>query len=310
MDIHHVTLKEIGDLFGLPIAALESDHEVRDVLSRAKLRPANQREREEYILEFLKRIRNPKIVRDDQENLEAWNEGWQENLDEIRNSGLTEANVKPRYFRGSKFFRFKKDLWVTDNLQLEYDLFVACRRLLFNHYLANAPGIVELGCGSCGNIHLLSRMFQDKRIRGCDWATPSVELANEIGKIQERDISGVQMDFLNPPKDLRLGQGDAVISIHALEQIGNRHQKLIESLVNSKPSIVLHYEPILELYDDNNLYDNLAAWYSTLRNYLNGLLDYLRDLESKGRIEILKVCRPEIGGIMHEASLIVWKPRA
>ena len=307
-ELHQVTISELGGLFGLPTQSIEEDEVVAEVLSRAQLRLANTAEREEYILEFVRRIRNPRIARDDQVNLEAWNQGWQENLVQIHSDGLTEENVKPRYFRGSKFFRFRKDLWVTENPQLEYDLFVACRRLIFSYYLSDAPGILELGCGSCGNLHLLSRMFPKKRLKGCDWATPSVELANKIGRILHRDISGERLDFLDPPKDLGLSPGDAVISIHALEQIGNRHGALIESLLQSKPSIVLHYEPTMELYDQSNLYDTLASWYSGIRKYLNGLLDLLRKLESEGRIELLKVRRPEIGGIMHEASLIVWRP--
>jgi SAM-dependent methyltransferase len=307
-DFHTVTIKELGDLFSLPTTTIEHDSAVVESLERAKMRPGNIPEREEYILEFVNRIRNPRIARDDEENLEAWNKGWQENLDEIRAHGLSEENVKPRYFRGSKFFRFRKDLWVTDNPQLEYDLFVACRRLIFSHFLSDASQIVELGCGSCGNLYLLSRLFPDKHLKGHDWATPSVELANEIGMILGRDIRGERLDFLNPPETLGLEPGAAVISIHALEQIGNRHEKLLGTLLRSKPSVVLHYEPILELYDQANLYDNLAAWYTGMRNYLSGLLDALKELERQGRIEILKLARPEIGGVMHESSLVVWRP--
>ncbi|MCX5667168.1 MAG: hypothetical protein NTY34_02515, partial [Candidatus Omnitrophica bacterium] len=91
-------------------------------------------------------------------------------------------------------------------------------------------------------------------------------------------------------------------------QLGSRHEKLLSFIMKAKPQIVLHYEPILEFYDQDNLLDYLAYMYSRKRNYLTGFWSALGKLEKEGRAKIMTACRPFIGGVIHEASLIVWRP--
>jgi hypothetical protein len=114
--------------------------------------------------------------------------------------------------------------------------------------------------------------------------------------------------MLNPSPDIILKPNSAVITIHSLEQLGQSYDKLLSFIMAAKPRIVVNYEPILEFYDEDNLLDYLALLYSSKRNYLSGYLTALRELEKQNKIEILQAYRPYLGGIIHEASLIVWRP--
>jgi SAM-dependent methyltransferase len=271
-------------------------------------REANPGEFQEYVLDVLKKISNPYIARTAEENLEAFEKGWEENLWILKPEGLSSGSLRPKYFRPNKFLRYDKRLIVSDNLSLEYDLFDLARYLIFMRYLAPYEEIYELGCGSCQNLLLLSELFPSKRLFGLDWASSSVEIANLLARKFDKNVEGMRFDLLNPPPRSVFKPGSAVITIHSLEQIGTNYAKLLSLLTDSKLGLVLHYEPVLEFYDENNLLDYLAVMYSRKRNYLSGFLGALRRLRDEGRIKLLAAWRPYLGGVIHESSLIIWRP--
>jgi len=271
-------------------------------------RDANLEEFQEYALEVLKKNSDPYITRTAEENLEAFEKGWEENLEILKQEGLSSESLRPKYFRPNKFLRYDKKLIISDNLALEYDLFNLARYLIFLRYLAPYEEIYELGCGSCQNLLLLSELFPAKRLFGLDWASSSVEIANLLARKFNKNVEGMPFDLLNPPPRNIFKPGSAVITIHSLEQIGTHYAKLLSLLTDSKLGLVLHYEPVMEFYDENNLLDYLAVMYSRKRNYLSGFLTSLRHLHEEGKIELLGAWRPYLGGVLHESSLIIWRP--
>ena len=295
--------------FGLPAPAanLAGDYAASMDL---RCHPASARERDEYVHELLEIIRSPRIERSESENRAAWERGWQQNLDDARAGGFAPHTLKPKYFRGNRFLRWQGGLVVSDNPQIEYDLFVLARRLLFGSFLSGMHTIYEIGSGSCNNLWLLSELFPHARIVGLDWVAPAVQLANELGQATGRRIEGRRFDMLNPGPAFTLQPGAAVVTIHALEQLGAGHGALLDWLAAARPARVLHYEPILEFYDRTNLLDYLALWYSERRQYLTGLWTEIAARQDAGRLEVLDARRPGLGGVYHEASVIVWRPCA
>lgn len=300
----------IADLSKRLCLSPDSNHQYLDKeLSKiGTYRFATRSECLEYIANFLNLIENPKIQREKQENLVAWNRGWGENLSLIEEEGFSEETVRPKYLRKHKFLRFAKDIIVSENPMLEFQLFEVVRKLLFQEFMHPYDEIHEFGCGSCGNLWLLSKLFPEKSLTGYDWATPAVQIANRMGNNLNREIKGRELNFFDPSINLNFSSSSALVSIHALEQIGNSHQKLLKAILRAKPSIVVHYEPIMENYDINNCFDFLAIKYSRKRNYLEGYLKALVNAENEGLLQIIHSQRPEIGGVWHESSLIVWKP--
>ena len=204
------------------------------------------KERDEYILYVLKRISSPAISRTRQENLEAFEKGWQENLALLRKNGPTITTLKPRYFQRLPFLRFKGDIIKSTSNNLEYDTFTLTRMILFKKYLSGFERIYELGSGSGQNLFMLANMFPDKRLYGLDWTLASRDIALYLSQSLNRHIEGVVFDMMEPPAERIIAPGSAIITIHALEQIGNNHEHLLRYLLASKPALVLHYEPVLE----------------------------------------------------------------
>jgi len=271
-------------------------------------REANVVELEEYVLYVLNLINLHDITRTKEENLEAFEKGWEENLESIISGKVSSESLKPKYFRGSKFLRYSKKLIITDNLDLEYDLFTLARYLIFNKYLSKAEDIYEFGCGSCQNLLMLSEIFPSKRLYGLDWTNASTRIAGLLSESQNRNIAGIVFDMMAPSPEIVLKPHSAVFTIHSLEQLGKEHEGLLSFILASRPDIVMHYEPIMEFYDQDNLLDYLALLYSQKRNYLSGFWTALCKLQEQNKIEILESIRPYLGGIIHEASLIVWRP--
>jgi hypothetical protein len=298
----------LHEAFALPAAAAAV---IRDHARKvdARCRPATRGERDAYVREVLDLIRSPRIERSEQENRAAWTRGWQQNLDEARAARFAPETLKPKYFRGHRVLRWQGDIIVSDNPQIEYDLFVLARRLLFDTYLRDASTIYEVGCGSSNNLWLLSEMFPAARIVGLDWVEPAVQLATELGQATGRPIEGLRFNMLQPDAGFRPEPGAAFVTVHALEQIGDRHGPLLDWLEAAHPSVVLHYEPILEFYDPTNLLDYLALWYSERRRYLTGFWTEISRRRDAGRLDVIDARRPGLGGVYHEASVIGWRCR-
>jgi hypothetical protein len=72
----------------------------------------------------------------------------------------------------------------------------------------------------------------------------------------------------------------------------------------------VHVEPIYELYEENSLFDYVAATYVRQRNWLRGFLPHLRQLEQQGKARLLLQNRT-IGSMYHDGfCVVVWRPIA
>lgn len=95
----------------------------------------------------------------------------------------------------------------------------------------------------------------------------------------------------------------AVVTFHALEQLGKNFRPFLNFLLEAKPKVIIHVEPLIELYEDN-LLDYLAVQYHRKRGYLEG---YLEAVINSGA-EILELKRNHFGSLYHDAySVLVWK---
>ena len=73
--------------------------------------------------------------------------------------------------------------------------------------------------------------------------------------------------------------------------------------------MVVNLEPIAELLDKNNELENLSIKYFLKRNYLKDYLNYLKKMEKKKKIKIIKTRKSYFGSLyINGYSLVVWKP--
>ena len=148
-----------------------------------------------------------------------------------------------------------------------------------------------------------------KQIYGFDFVQSSVDIVNEISKFYNFNSEGKIFDIINPDFKIHLDENSLIFTAGVIEQIAGKFDKFIDYILQMKPKLVVNSEPIYELYDQDNLFDYLAAKFHYKRGYTRGYLTRLLELEKEGKIEIIKLKRLNFGSLLMEGyTCIVWKP--
>jgi hypothetical protein len=241
--------------------------------------------------------------------LERWEEGWAEVRVRVTREGVSDATLAPQYFR-HRTLRLRGRYIRTRSTNFEPKLYRALKDILFRRYLGEADQVIELGCGTGLNLLQLHRLFPAMPLVGCDWARPSQELIALIAAATGAPLAGACFDMrtLEGREAIAITPGTAVMTLHAMEQLGRDFGPLLEFLITARPKLVLHLEPALELYDPADPFDAAAIAYHRKRGYLEG---FLPALTARADVEILETRRLGFGAAFHEAyTVIAWRPRS
>lgn len=266
-------------------------------------------ERDEVLLEVLKRIDSGNLTQVGEHRLDVWEKGWQENLEAFAAQDFNLESLVPRFIRPNPIVRLNQEYVRATNPRFELQFHDIVRRWLLLRYMADAEGIYEFGCGSSYNLVAMAELAPEKVYLGLDWAKSAVDLADMIGRARGVRLSGRRFDLFHPDADLPINGGQAALTVCALEQVGTRYEAFLRFLLEKKPRICVHMEPLVDLYEADNLVDYLAIRYHTMRGYLSGFLDRLKQLQDEQRLEIIAARRFRFGSLFHEGySIVVWRP--
>jgi len=266
--------------------------------------------RDKIILDTVKRI-NSNLSRSGEKRKPEWNDGWGENLNDFIASNFSENSLIPKYYRPSQVKRWQGNYIFTESLSFEYDFFEVLRLIVFEAFLNSSKEVYEFGCGSPHNLVALSHLFPDLNLHGCDWSKSAVSICELLREKNNMKIQGHLFDFFNPELNEKFELENTFLTCGGLEQVGSNFDAFVDFILEKSPEKVIHLEPISELYadDSENLFDYLAKSYHESRNYLNGYLTHIQNLEKKGLAKIEGVQRIPFGGQFHEGwTLIVWRP--
>lgn len=267
------------------------------------------KERDEYLLHVINVLLSENIVKSGDHRIQDWENGWGENF-ELYKQNKDENLLIPKYHGKYNLIRWCGDLIKSKTENLEYKLHICLVDSILQHYIGENKNVFEFGCGSAHHLLRLNNFNNDLNLTGCDWATSSQKIIKQINENLNTNINGHRFDFFNPDYSIEIQEKSAVYTLAALEQVGDKFKSFVDFLLDKKPSVCIHMEPIDELLDSNNLIDKLSILYFRKRNYLNGFLPYLEELERNGVIEIIKKQRIFYGSYFIEGhSLIVWKPK-
>ena len=265
--------------------------------------------RDAYLLDVLRVLSEEDLPKAGPHRLPDWERGWSENLAAVRERADNVA-VIPRYHGKHHLARWRQEIVSPAVPGLDYRLHRIVVDWAISEYLSDVDTIYEFGCGPA--YHLLSaRKFNAKgRLVGLDWASASQAIIREIvAKGIESDIEGRSFDLLTPDEGLDLSPRGGVLTVAALEQVGDQHDRFVDYLLAKRPSICVHLEPIDELLDQENLLDYLSLMYCRKRRYLSGFLNRLRQLEADGLLRVIDARRTYSGSYFIEGhSLVVWAP--
>jgi SAM-dependent methyltransferase len=298
---------------------LFNDHLSEFMQKRLELHPLWYRELslEEYnrcLLTMVQAILNPKIVTAGEHRLDDWEKGWSENYTELTNllfhGDVQIDSIVPRYFGKHEFVRLHKAIVKPLSENFEYYALCMIVDWLFDQYMRDAESIYEFGCGTGYHLMRLRGINPSAALYGLDWAPASQKIISLlVDNKYASNIYGQRFDYYNPDTTFRLNKNAIVYTVASLEQVGNHHNKFVDYLLDNRPSLCIHIEPISELLDNDSLLDYLSIAYFKKRNYLSGFLTRLLELEKLGKIRILKKLRTHVGSLFIEGhSVIVWAP--
>ena len=267
-------------------------------------------DRDEQLLRALRGGEAAELVPSGPHRAADWERGWDENLREFDAGCGDPRALVPKYNR-HQVLRLGGNYVRAADPGFEYAAYTALRQFYFSRYFHGLRRVVELGCGTGTSLLLLAELFPHLQLLGLDWAESSQRILARLSQRTGRVIEGRRFDMFAPGDDLPLGPGTGVLTSAALEQIGDRFDPLLDRLLAARPSVCVHIEPLLELYDKDSLFDDVARRYHVRRNYLRGFLPRLQELERQRRVEILALRRTGLGSFFHEGyGVVVWRPRA
>lgn len=238
-----------------------------------------------------------------------WQDAWAETLDRFRESNWALESLDPRFVDAGPVFRLRGRLVRALHPRFERSLFHVVRVWVVERFLEGLDPVFEFGSGSGFNLVALARVFDDRRYVGLDWSEAAVEIARRVGTECGLPVQGRRFDFFHPDPELSLPAGSAVMTVAALEQVGDRFEPFLDFLLDRAPAVVAHVEPVEEFYDSANPVDAMGLRYHRERGYLSGFLPRLRALADEGRIELLAARRMGFGNRYHEGySILAWRP--
>lgn len=272
-----------------------------------------QEERDERLLTIMRTLLDPKLEKSGEHRAEEWEKGWSENLKDLEAGVNPFDALIPRYMSA-------KEGKVRDTARLngrfikpiapefEYNVLKILLEWVFDKYMKDVPSVYEFGSGTNHHLLQLREINPGAKLYGLDWAEASQKIIDKlIDKKILDNAEGRRFDFFNPDESFDLDSDGVIYTVAALEQVGEKHDKLVDYLIQKKPKLCVHLEPVAELLDESRLIDYLAIEYMRKRNYLSGFLTYLRKLEEAGKITIHEARRTNVGFIFMEGySLVVW----
>jgi SAM-dependent methyltransferase len=261
----------------------------------------------EYIVNYINTL-SYDLTKAGKGRISEWEKGWKENLEEFKNT-LSLDSLIPKYHKKNNIARLNKKIIKTFSKNFDYNLHSFFVDALLLKYLPNYEKIFEFGCGTGYHLFRLNEYENKKSYFGGDWSIFSQNAIAECSKaLKINNIEGFNFNYFFPDYSIDV-ESSLVYTVASLEQIGDKHTEILNFLLTKKPGICIHFEPIHEVLDENNLLDYLTIKYFEKRNYLKNYLTSLQKLQEENKVEILDVNRLYYGSKFIEGhTVIIWKP--
>ena len=269
----------------------------------------SDQERDSYILEVVEALNHNYLSAVGVHRLPEWEAGWAENLEAFKRTRNPESLV-PGYHGKHRLLHWKQ--CIIRPLVPHFDYLIHCILVdwAVETYLSHVDAFYEFGCGPAYHLLRARRYNPKARLVGLDWAKASQSTISAIVALGiETNLEGRNFNLYDPDYSLNFAPNSGILTVAALEQVGERFEPFLQFLLQKKPAICVHLEPIDELMNQKHLIDRLSVLYCRKRNYLNGFLTRLRQLQDQGKVNIYREQRTYTGSFFIEGhSLVVWSP--
>ena len=240
-----------------------------------------------------------------------WEKGWAENLATFDPAKAGRMLAMPHYYNKHNIFRWQGELVTAISENYEHNMLAIIQDWAFDRYLRRMDTVMEFGCGTGHNLFRVRDVNQNAMLIGLDWAESAVkfiDLQAQAGAYEPGPAFSARFNFFEPTL-MQLSPNTAFVTVAALEQVGVNWKPFYDFIMESKPKIVIHIEPIEEVLDHDVLLDHLSLEYFRKRGYLSGWLRHLIMAHELNRVTILDVKRTRIGSKFIEGyTVVVWTP--
>ena len=301
-----VTKELIESSIGFPVDKDIADRIEREQVSYEKM---NEKDFLDFMFKFSVVLESDLKVAGEHRKGD-WENGWGENLKEMSEGGQYEQLI-PKYHTKSSLSRINSAPVKTFAKDFDYRVNSYFVDAAIYHYRAGIPKIVEFGCGTGYHLFRLASALPEHKYVGLDWAESSQKTIEKFATEQGyENVRGENFNYFSPNYNFDCS-GALVYTVASLEQIGDKFKPFVDYLLAQKPAVVVNFEPMSEFLDSGSYLDALTIEYFEKRGYLKGYFNYLRQLESEDKIEIIHSKRIGYGSEFVEGhSLVVWRPKA
>jgi SAM-dependent methyltransferase len=304
-----LTSKDFATIFGL--LEEEMPRDCLDLVENSDFRYCRftGEKQDQLILKILKLLDSEDFSQAGTGRHAAWEKGWSENLKELVDSNYDLTSLVPKYFDKHGPLRLKSSYIMPADTDFLFNITKLFRNWLFQRYFYEYDIIYEFGCGTAFHLAYLAELYPGKKLFGFDWAKTSQEIIHHLSLHYGWSIQGRFFDFFNPDDSIEIDPRGIVYTFAALEQLGNNYGKFLDFILKKSPKLCINVECFNDLYEEGSLFDYLALRYQKKRNYLYGYLSTLNELQSAGRIEIIKIHRQLYGNLFFDPhSYVIWRP--
>lgn len=307
MIIKKLKVKDFEEVFGENLSSF-----VKTKIESANLAyvEPTTKERDNIIMMVLQTLSSDNVQKSGPHRAKDWVRGWAENEKELSITKNFDSLI-PKYFGKFPFVRWKQQFIKPVNKSFEYNMAKILQYWMFEKHFKNVDAIYEFGCGTGHNLFRAQEVNPAAKIYGLDWATSSQGNIKKINNLFNKNFGSHNFDFFNVDKDYKLQKNSGIYTFAALEQVGRSHVDFLEYLLEQKPSVCVHIEPIAEMLNpSSDFVDYLSVAYFQKRNYLLGFTKTLDNMEASGKIEIIQKQRSFIGSFFVDGySIVVWRPK-
>lgn len=302
-----MTPQDLSELFGLALTPA-----VIEMIQQSKMdftrRVPDEAEQRSLLLQALKHADNltdAAFVSVDKDlQLQGWNQIY------AGMARLEQQTIPPFLVpKPGTPIRIRGRYEIPTSQSFEFSLLTVLRSLLFPMAFSQCAAVHEFGCGSGHNLWHVGKQLPGKALKGYEWSTAALEVVRKIEQWQGLKIETEQFDLFDPTVGTLLPEDCGVLTVGALEQTGVRWKPWLDWLLQRRPKVVLHIEPIVELYNDNDLFDYVALRYHRRCGFLQGYLPELMRLNQEKKIEVHVAHKIPFGAFYHDAyTYVAWSP--
>ncbi len=254
--------------------------------------------------------------RDEQLVLAEYGEKWGGLLDVFPKESFEDLSEAVQFLSRTHFpetllFHSGERIYHSEANCIFWDFFYGSIWKVLRRYVTPDDTLSELGCGWGRNLFFAVDAGICRNAIGGEYTTEGVRLGTALAERFVAPVEFQRFDYYKPDQKLfdKL-KGTVVFTHNSVEQIPSMPEETISALAAAEPKAVVHFEPVFEYRQGENLLHFLWRRYTEVNGYNTNLLTVLRRLQEQGELTITMESVHELGlNAFNPGSFVVWKPR-